>query len=377
MTPSISADVLSIIALCFTIGMAKRHVIENSNKNKNYIAVSMTTIILLVLEITTILMSLSDNNTLIIPNRIVNILGFSLSPVVPFILYLLSYKKNKGTLYKKFINLPLYFNALMCVLSYKTGWIFFVDSQNQYTRGNLFLLPTIISLFYFGLMVISVIKNIAEYEIGDRISFIAIILIPILATTFQILFHNLILIWNCVALCLLLYYIFLRELQFTYDMQTGVKNRSAFEKEMEQYVKYNKNAAIFVFDLNNLKETNDVYGHKVGDEMLLDAAKIINECFMSIGTTYRIGGDEFCVICKEPSRQLVEFTISNLDDLIIKVNQNRQNKILLACGYAFYNKKESESIYSAFSQADKVMYTHKAKLKRKYRGEHGGTVLLG
>lgn len=362
---SISLEVFAIVSLCFTISMAKRHV-SDKKKNVNYRVTCMITILLLVLEIATILMAPSDNEKFVIPNRIANILGFSFSPAVPFSLLLFYYNENERTWRKIFMCIPLCLNALMCVLSYKTGWIFFVDSQNQYTRGSLFLLPAVISLFYYALMVRSAIKNSNEYEIEDRKTFIAIILLPLLASILQIIFRDLILIWSCAALSLLLYYVFLRELLFTNDIQTGVKNRAAFENEMTQYGNSNQNAVIFMFDLNNLKETNDVYGHKAGDELILDAARSIKECFRNIGNTYRIGGDEFCVICEEIPKQLAERSLLQLDDLLIEVNQNRQNKIILAYGYAFYNRKESESIYSALSQADKAMYTHKAKLKGFY-----------
>jgi diguanylate cyclase (GGDEF)-like protein len=321
------------------------------------------TIILLALEIATILFDVQNNSALIIPNRIANVLGFSLSPAVPFILLLFSIKEDKETVSMKLIKVPLIVNALICVLSYKTGWIFYVNSQNYYVRGYLFILPTIISLLYYLLTIIAVIKNRDEYETGDRKALLAIIFIPIIATLFQIIFKNLIIIWNGAALCLLLYYIFLRELQFTYDIQTGVKNRAAFEREMERYSNYNKNVAIILFDLNQLKETNDEFGHKIGDELLVNAAKAIKDCFYGIGKTYRIGGDEFCAICEEAPTELIVHSLAALDDLLDRVNQNRKNKIVLAYGYAFYNIKASESIYSAFSKADKAMYKHKAKLK--------------
>jgi diguanylate cyclase (GGDEF) domain len=362
----ISTDAFAIIALCFTISLAKRNVAVNNKKNMIYISASVTTIILLILEITTILIELSSNNKLMILHRIANILGFSLSPVVPFILLFFYSNKKKTTLYNCFLTIPLYFNTFICVLSYKTGFIFFVDAQNQYTRGNLFLLPTIISMFYYVLFVIAIIKKSAEYEMGDKKVLIPVIFIPILGIILQILFKGLILIWSCTAISLLLYYIFLLELQFRYDVQTKIKNRAAFEKEMEQYVNSDKNATIVIFDLNNLKSTNDEHGHKAGDEMIFHAAKIIEESFMGIGKAYRIGGDEFCVICKEMPRKLVDSALSTLDDLSIKVSQKRHIKIVLAYGYAFYNKNESESIYSTFSQADKAMYIHKAKLKEFY-----------
>lgn len=359
----ISTDIFAIIALCFTISLAKQNVVVNNKKNMIYIYASATTIILLILEIATILMELSSNNKFIIPNRIANILGFSLSPVVPFILLFFNSNKEKSTLYNFFLTIPLYFNTIMCILSYKKGFIFFINAQNQYTRGKIFLLPTIISMIYYVLFIITVNRNRDKYEMKDKKVLIPVIVIPILGIILQILFKNLTLIWSCTAVSLLLYYIFLLQLQFRYDVQTKIRNRASFEKEMEQCVNNNKNAMIVMFDLNNLKSTNDKYGHKAGDEMIFYAAKIIEESFMNIGKAYRIGGDEFCVICKDAPSKLVDSALSNLDDLLIKVNQKRHIKIVLAYGYAFYNKNEGESIYSTFAQADKTMYTHKAKLK--------------
>lgn len=356
------------MALCFTVCLAKRNIVFNNYKNKIYIAASVTTIILLLLEILTIFMELSSNNNLVIPNRIANVIGFSLCPVVPFILLFFTNNMEKRIFYNSFLTLPLYFNAIMCVLSYKTGWIFFVNAQNQYTRGNLFLLSTIISMFYFVLVIIAVIKNDVEYEDDDKEVLIPIILMPILGTIAQILFRDVLLIWGSTAISLLLYYIFLRELQFKYDVQTGIKNRSAFEKEMVQYLKGDKNAAIIVVDINNLKRINDKHGHKAGDETIFYAAKIIRDSFMGIGKAFRIGGDEFCVICKEVSMGLVDSALSNLNNLLITINQKRSIKIELAYGYAFYTKNESKDIdiYSTFAQADKAMYTNKAKIKGFY-----------
>jgi len=359
----ISTDVLAIIALRFTISFAKRNVVVGNKKNMIYIYAAVITIILLILEITTILMELSSNNKLMIPHRIANILGFSLSPLVPCILLLFNSNKEKNILHNCFLTIPLCFNAFMCLLSYKTGFIFFVDAQNQYTRGNLFLLPTIICMFYYVVFVVAVIKNSVKYEMEDKKNLIPILFIPILGMILQILFKDLILIWSCTSISLLIYYIFLLELKFKYDVQTGIKNRVAFEREMETYVEDDKNATIVMFDLNDLKKTNDTHGHKAGDEMIFYTAKIIEESFMKIGKAYRIGGDEFCVICNEIPRKLVDSALSNLDVLLIKLNQKRHVKIVVAYGYAFYNKNENESIYSTLVQADKAMYIHKAKLK--------------
>ncbi|MCM1566675.1 MAG: GGDEF domain-containing protein [Dehalobacter sp.] len=366
MTTSISTDVLAIIILCFAIYLAKRNIVVNNYKNKIYIFVSLITIILLLLEITTILMELSSNKHLVIPHRIANIIGFSLCPVVPYILLFFNSKREKGIFANRILALPLYFNAFVCISSYKTGWIFFVDAQNQYTRGNLFLLPTIISIFYFVLMVITVIEKSAEFEKNDKIILSLICFIPIIGIIIQILFKEILVIWGSVSISLLIYYIFLRESQFKHDVQTELNNRSAFEKEMDQFLKGDKDAAIVVVDINNLKSINDKYGHKVGDEIIYHAAKIIQESFSGIGKAFRIGGDEFCIICKETSREQVDSALTNLDHFLFAINEKRDIKIVLAYGYSFYIKNENESIYSTFTQADKAMYTHKAKLKGFY-----------
>lgn len=366
MIPYVSMYVLAIIALCFTIYLVNRNFVFSNYNNKVYIYVAATTLVLLLAEIATIFMERSSNIALVIPHRIANIIGFSLCPLVPFILLLFTKNNIKFGFYIRVLGIPLYVNAFICIVSYKTGWVFLVDAQNQYSRGDLFLLPAIIGIIYYVFMLITIIKHCDKYEKKDKKVFISIFLVPLFGIITQILFRDILLIWGSTAISLLLYYIFLCELQFSYDIQTGVKNRTAFQKEMDSYDKGSKNAAIFVIDINNLKKINDVYGHKAGDQMILDAAKVINENFISIGKTYRIGGDEFCIICKEISKELAEKFLSSLDDLLIKVNENNQNKIVLAYGYSFYKKKESESIYSVFSRADNAMYIHKAKLKGLY-----------
>ena len=362
MTASISTDILAIIALCFTIYLAKRNVVINKYKNRIYISLSLITIILLILEISTVLINLSSTSSLVIPHRIANILGFSLSPVVPYIFSFFNSNEEKPY-HKSLLAVPLYLNAFICILSYKTGWVFYVNAQNQYFRGDLFLLPTIISIFYFVLIILAVIKNTVTYEIDDKRIIISILFIPILCTVLQIIFKDLLLIWGSIAISLLIFYIFLRELQFKYDVQTGVRNRAAFEKEMEQYLKADRNAAIVVLDINNLKSNNDEYGHKDGDETIYYTAQIICESFADIGKVFRIGGDEFCVICGDITVESLKRSLSDLNNLLTEVNINRSFKIVLACGYAFYSKYKSESIYSIFEQADRAMYEHKATLK--------------
>jgi diguanylate cyclase (GGDEF)-like protein len=362
----ITTDMLAIITLCFTIGLAKRNLVINHDKNRVYIAAALITIIILLLEIATLLLVQHTNSSLVIVHRLANVLGFALSPLVAYILLNFNLDMSIGHVQRRFLRFPLYVNGLICILSYKTGWIFYVDAYNQYSRGDLFLLPTIISVFYFTLIIITITRNNLDYDTDDKIIIIPIILIPILGTAVQIIFPDVICLWASISVSLLLYYIFLRELQFKYDPQTGVKNRAAFEREMKRYLKNDITAAVVMFDLNNLKTTNDRFGHEAGDNEIFYAAKIIQASFLGIGQTFRIGGDEFCVICREVNQETLDSVLAELDHMLNIINQNRTSKITLAYGYAFYTQEQGTSIYSTLAQADKAMYTHKAKLKGFY-----------
>jgi|LSQX01.3.fsa_nt_gb diguanylate cyclase (GGDEF)-like protein len=364
MTGSITIDVLAIIALCFTIYLAKRNIVVNHYKNRIYILLSVITIALLLLEIATVLMAQSNSSDLVIPHRIINILGFSLSPLFPF-LFLFFYNTREKVKYRhNYLTIPLYINALICILSYHTGWVFFVDGQNQYYRGDFFLLPTLVGLFYF-VLIIAEARNTAAWKMEQRKYLILALFIPILGVLLQILYSHILIIWGCVAIYLVLFYILLRELQYKYDVQTGIQNRTAFQHEMEQYIKGTKNAAIVILDINNLKRVNDRYGHKSGDELISLTAKIISESFAGIGRVFRIGGDEFCILCEDASGELAESALADLEKRLDETNQSRELKIVLAYGYALFNTDENKDIYSAFEQADQSMYEHKATLKRE------------
>ena len=82
-----------------------------------------------------------------------------------------------------------------------------------------------------------------------------------------------------------------------HDQLTGLYNRVYFEDEL-RILDANKHipVAIIVCDIDGLKLVNDTLGHQAGDELLLNAAKIICSCFDTSQVVARIGGDEFAVI---------------------------------------------------------------------------------
>lgn len=80
------------------------------------------------------------------------------------------------------------------------------------------------------------------------------------------------------------------------DTLTGLKNRYALYKEIDQLIKENTPFLLLFMDLNQLKMINDEYCHKQGDKYLAQFARTMSDLLMNDGTSYRFAGDEFIAI---------------------------------------------------------------------------------
>jgi diguanylate cyclase (GGDEF)-like protein len=84
------------------------------------------------------------------------------------------------------------------------------------------------------------------------------------------------------------------------DALTGLANRRQFESALKKMVASppgaNRVHAVLSFDLNKFKRINDVYGHPVGDDVLVVVAQRISAVMRGGDLLARLGGDEFAVI---------------------------------------------------------------------------------
>lgn len=105
---------------------------------------------------------------------------------------------------------------------------------------------------------------------------------------------------------------------------------------------------VFV-DVNGLKEINDNHGHHAGDELLSQVASDLAVCFQ--GTAYRVGGDEFIVLCKDISRQDMESELDILQHLAL----NRGYSVSIGHAWAEQPARLEELV----NLADQNMYENK------------------
>lgn len=83
------------------------------------------------------------------------------------------------------------------------------------------------------------------------------------------------------------------------DSLTGLHNRASFVRELEGRVNHHKShpgvVALMFLDLDRFKKVNDVFGHKVGDQLLCEVANRLNKVVRNSDLVGRWGGDEFVV----------------------------------------------------------------------------------
>ena len=161
---------------------------------------------------------------------------------------------------------------------------------------------------------------------------------------------------------------FVQELAYK-DGLTNIGNRTAYKEkiaDLEKNIDKHKYIGIVIFDVNNLKNINDNYGHLQGDKAIIATADIISKSFENFSTAYRIGGDEFAVIIDAPNAEAV----CKVSLMQFKVNLHNYNmyytnnyNITVAHGEAFYSKNKNVQFMDIIKEADMNMYKNKKAMK--------------
>jgi diguanylate cyclase (GGDEF)-like protein len=105
--------------------------------------------------------------------------------------------------------------------------------------------------------------------------------------------------------------------------------------------------------MNGLKDINDTRGHAAGDEALASLALCFTQAAKAHQSVYRIGGDEFLIICRK----------NTLDDVLQLIKRIRKNvsetEYSISIGYSF-TEDGRKSISEMMKESDEMMYTEKA-----------------
>jgi len=156
-----------------------------------------------------------------------------------------------------------------------------------------------------------------------------------------------------------------------YDDLTKLPNRTLFNQQLDHALQNDTNGSIAVLfiDLDRFKQINDTFGHKIGDELLVMAAKRISSCLKVEDTVSRIGGDEFVVLIANLDNTLVvEQIMKRIVDALSKPFLLAGKELIVTCSIgASLSCKSGSSSEQLLKHADIAMYEAKTAVRNTYQ----------
>lgn len=274
-----------------------------------------------------------------------------------------------------FYLIPMVVVYLLNFSNYWTGWYFTVNNENMYQRGKYFIVPTLVCLGYVICSVFLTItwwsRNKADYK-SQRELYVRLVVIPVIpciGSILQALIPGSASTLPCTALALLLNYVTVQNGQMAKDHLTGLYNRVQLESYMNYQIRNLREGKYFfliLLDLDRFKMINDTYGHIVGDDALIQMAKILRmNCKKKQDYVSRLGGDEFVIIGQCNDKASVEVILERLQAAVEDFNKNgkKQYQLQFSAGYTICDRGSEATLDTLINEADQKMYQNKKKKK--------------
>ena len=276
-------------------------------------------------------------------------------------------------------------HVIIEIVSLFTGIIFYIDSNSNFQRGNLYFLYIIFCGISFLYILMVFIRIGIRSRLRNLINIILIACIMIVGQTANIIDGSINSGYMSICVTATLLYICLQNIFrhimiekiniekniSSHDALTKVMSRvsyndriKAFDKLIEENPQDLK-FAVCLCDLNNLKLVNDNFGHDNGDVYIISCCKIICN-FFKHSPVYRIGGDEFVAVLQtddydnleQIKKDVLDFSIGE-----IKKELPLAEKKSFAAGFAVYDSSTDKTFADVMKRADTEMYENKRMLK--------------
>lgn len=142
------------------------------------------------------------------------------------------------------------------------------------------------------------------------------------------------------------------------DMLTTLYNRNRYIQVLEgMQAKTVIKTSVAYIDINGLKRVNDLYGHEAGDRLIINTARSMLAILPE--NAYRVGGDEFVLICFDMDEKIFRSKVRDICDSIAA------KKISVSVGVVW--EESSSELETMLRRADDLMYAE----KKKYYEKHG------
>ena len=169
----------------------------------------------------------------------------------------------------------------------------------------------------------------------------------------------------CMGVSIFIYYFFKLDEQAAIDPLTELYNRKHFSRYAQHLIELHDREkisaiGIVLIDIDKFKVVNDTYGHDIGDKVLQNLSHLMQSICRSSDTIFRLGGEEFCIICVgEPLDGIVKFA----ERLRQAVERQEAVKQYVPSGYTISLgvsiRNQGEAFDYVVKRADELLYKAK------------------
>ena len=154
------------------------------------------------------------------------------------------------------------------------------------------------------------------------------------------------------------------------DSLTNSMNRRAYNIKIEEllslYSRYNTVFSMIMLDIDDFKKINDDYGHRIGDNVLINLVQLIKSKIRQNDILYRVGGEEFIILCEQTSIDEVIVISEKIRKSVEKDLKTLEDKnITISIGVSEVMQNDTEN--EIFTRVDKLLYQSKANGKNQVR----------
>ena len=147
------------------------------------------------------------------------------------------------------------------------------------------------------------------------------------------------------------------------DYLTGLANRRFFQESLEKAFSYarrkNEPLALIMADLDNFKIVNDNYGHDIGDQVLIEFARQLQNSCRKEDTAARFGGEEFVVLLPGTTAREAASQAERIRQAVMLMEiPGLPGRITASFGVA--ELSDDDSIYALIKKADLALYEAKS-----------------
>lgn len=277
-------------------------------------------------------------------------------------------KKFIATRWRILTYIPIALLLFVCISSPVTGWAFYINQENSYVRGPMFMFVSVVPLLYDLVSSLTALyRGIHEKQPSRRKQYFnlaAFICFPLIASILQIWLSGMPILAPAIATA---YYIVFSNVQrdmIYNDSLSGMNNRRRAMLYMEERmnaIAQNNPLTVFMIDGNKFKLINDTYGHIEGDSAIVCMAEAIQGICHKYGLFgARYGGDEFIIIKSGECSFDKDAVGEEINALLSEICEKKQKKYALSVCVGNYTTTDSEeTIAAVIKKADEELYRKK------------------